>query len=181
MSIEEIIKLDRKWGEHYILVPTPYDGWRLFRTGSNREIMNSDNNTKEQLLEFVREHKKYNITKAISTTCLVINVLWLLVIFANFFIKSKTITCMSWGVLLTLLPVLIVLDVVMSNNKKVINKVADEDVEYLNKLESKRVVDNIIKHQKMETKTKSKTKSSTKPRTRKPRNKVEEKKDVWNI
>ena len=178
MSIEEIIKLDGKLGEYYILVPTPYDGWRLFRTGLNREVMNSDKNTKEELLEFIKEHRKYNITKAISTTCLVINALWLLLIIANFFIKSIGLMYMSWGVLLTSVPILIVLDVVMSNNRKVMNKVCDEDVEYLNKLEAKAIADKIIKHQKMETKIKSKTKSSTKPRTRKPKTKGEDKKEV---
>ena len=178
MGLEEMIKLNKKIGEYYVLVPTINDGWRLFRTVSNREVMNSDKNIKEELLKFIKEHRKYNITKAISTTCLVINAIWLLLIIANFFIKSKTLMCMSWGVLVTLLPILIVLDVVMSNNRKVMSKVANEDVEYLNKLESKAIADNIIKRQKMEAKTKSKTKSSTKPRTRKPRTKGEDKKEV---
>ena len=178
MGLEEIIKLDRKLGEYYVLIPIVNDGWRLFRTGSNREIMNSDNNTKEQLLKFIKEHKKYNMTSVISTTCLIINVIWLLIIFVNFFIKSTVLMCMSWGVLITLLPILIVLNVVMNNNKKVLSKIADEDIEYINKLESRRIVDNIIKHQKMETKIKPKTKSSTKPRTRKPRTKGEDKKEV---
>ena len=186
MGLEEIIKLNKKLGEYYVLVPTTNNGWRLFRMVSNREVMNSDKNTKEQLLEFIKEHRKYNIVSVISTTCLIINDLWLLLIIANFFIKSTVLMCMSWGVLVTLLPILIVLDVVMSNNRKVMNKVADEDVEYINKLEaefknkltegtSKKKPKGILKDLKKDT---IKTKSSTKPRTRKPRNKVEDKKEV---
>jgi hypothetical protein len=207
MSIEEIIKLDGKLGEHYILIPTPYDGWRLFKTDSNREIMNSDNNTKEQLLQFIKEHKKYNMTKAISTTCLVINALWLLLIIANFFIKSTVLRCMSWGVLVTLVPVMIVLDVVMNNNEKVINRVVDEDYEYHKRLEETKIAEEINKKIKKDAKkvsktkgktyiiktkdmhlstgkiknttvTKAKVKNSTSTTSRKPRTKVEEKKEV---
>ena len=193
MKIEEILKLDSKLGEYYILVPTINDGWRLFRTVSNREVMNSDKNTKEQLLEFIKEHRKYNMTSVISTTCLVINIVWLLLIIANFFIKSKTLMCMSWGVLLTLVPVLIVLDVVMSNNRKVMNKVANEDVEYINKLEAEFKKTPKAKSKIYTVKSKNitlgagegknttvtrKKVSSTKTSTKKPRNKVEEKKEV---
>ena len=201
MSIEEIIKLDRKLGEYYCLFPLPNDGWTLGRTGSQREIMNSEKNTKEELMKFIKEHRVYSTKIAISNTCLIVNIVWLLIIVANFFIKSKTLMCMSWGVLLTLLPMLIVLDLVMSNNRKIVNKVCDEDIKYFNKLQSQKVVENIIKHQKMESekkytgrKTTVKTKiqtikgenttvtrkkvRSTETSTKKPRNKVEEKKDV---
>lgn len=202
MKIEEIMKLDRKLGEYYCLYPLPNDGWTLGRTGSQREIMNSDKNTKEELLEFVKEHRVYDMKRCVSTTCLILNSVWLLLIIANFFIKSKILMSMSWGVLLTSVPVLIVLDIVMSNNRKTLDKVCDEDVEYFNKLQSQKVVENIIKHQKTEAehakhtgrKTTVKTKiqtikgenttvtrkkvRSTETSTRKPRKKVEEKKDV---
>lgn len=178
MSIEEIMKLDRKLGEYYCLFPLPNDGWTLGRTGSQREIMSSDKNTKEELLEFVKEHRVYDMKSSVSTTCLILNSVWLLVIIVNFFVKSKILMSMSWGVLITLLPILFVIDLVMKNNEKTLDKVCNEDIEYFNKLQSQKVVENIIKHQKMEAKRVSKTKSSTKPRTRKPRNKVEEKKEV---
>lgn len=201
MKIEEIIKLDKKLGEHYCLFPLPNDGWTLGRTGSQREIMNSEKNTKEELLKFVKEHRVYNMTRSITNACLIVNIVWLSIIIANIFIKSKILTCMSWGVLLTLLPILIVLDLVVSNNRKIANKVCDEDLKHFNKIQSQKVVENIIKHQKMESekkytgrKTTVKTKiqtikgenttvtrkkvSSTKTSTRKPRNKVEEKKDA---
>ena len=194
MSIEEIIKLNKKLGEYYVLVPTLNDNWRLFRTVSNREVMNSDKNTKEELLKFIKEHKKYNMTSVISTTCLVINIVWLLVIIANFFIKSTVLMCMSWGVLTTLLPILIVLDVVMSNNRKVMNKVADEDIEYVNKLEAEYQKISKTKSKTYTVKgknmtlgkgevkntsvTKAKVKNSTPTTRRKPRTKGEDKKDV---
>ena len=194
MGLEEMIKLNKKIGEYYVLVPTINDGWRLFRTVSNREVMNSDKNTKEQLLEFIKEHRKYNMTSVISTTCLVINIVWLLLIIANFFIKSTVLMCMSWGVLLTLVPVLIVLDVVMSNNRKVMSKVANEDVEYINKLEAefKKIPKTKGKTYTIKTKdmnlstgkvknttvTKAKVENSTPTTSRKPKTKGEEKKEV---
>ena len=202
MKIEEIMKLDRKLGEYYCLYPLPNDGWTLGRTGSQREIMSSDKNTKEELLEFVKEHRVYDMKRSVSTTCLILNSVWLLIIIANFFIKSKILMCMSWGVLITLLPILFVIDLVMKNNEKTLDKVCNEDVEYFNKLQSQKVVENIIKHQKMEAehakhtgrKTTVKTKiqtikgenttvtrkkvRSTETSTRKPRTKVEEKKEV---
>ena len=154
MKSEEILKLERKLGHDYCLVPCEKGTWILIRGSVNsRIIMSSDVNTDDELRKFVKEHTIYDVSSVIAGTGLIINAIVVLLAIANTFINSHSIRFFILGTLFVLIPILIINTYMINSNGKIFKKTIEEDI------------NDRRKH------------SSTKTRTRKPRKKVEEKKD----
>lgn len=129
MDIKKNLKYNYKLGTNYVLFPTS-DGWILTRSGSYRPIMNSGDNTEEQLEQFVKEHREYNTLAVISRYGLIANLIILILCVVNMFVHNSLITYFNFGALMVLIPMLLIVSHIGSNNHEVYQKVLDEDIEY---------------------------------------------------
>lgn len=175
MEIKEIMKLDKQLGSNYWLMPLMTEkgqGWLLMRAGSLRAILNSEENTEEQLRKFVKEHRMYDMRLIMPRTTLIINLVILALCIVNLFIKSTLLTMFICGSLITLVPMIVIQDIVIVNNKEIASKVFNEDADY-----AKKMCLQTTKEEKKTKRTKTKVGSTTTKR-RKPKTKGEEKKEI---
>jgi hypothetical protein len=133
MDIKKSLKINYKLGSNYLLFPT-HDGWVLMRSGSYRPIMNSNDNTDEQLDKFVKEHREYNALTILTRYTIIANLIILGLCVLNLFKHSTTLSYFCWGALMVLLPMLILINYMIVENKKVYHKVLNEDQIYYAKL-----------------------------------------------
>ena len=111
MDIKKSLKINYKLGSNYLLFPTT-DGWVLMRSGSYRPIMNSNENTEEELERFVKEHREYNALAVIRLFALIANLIVLALCFANIYNRALPLagvaarngkrpnTCQTWMILM---------------------------------------------------------------------------------
>lgn len=132
MDVKKSLKINYRLGSNYLLFPT-FDGWVLMRSGSYRPIMNSNDNTEEQLEEFVKEHREYNALVIMRVFALVANLIVLGLCFANIYIHSELLSYFVIGAIVILIPTLMIISFVGSNNRDTYQKVLDEDMEYYSK------------------------------------------------
>lgn len=209
MSVEEIIKLSMKMGDKYYIIPLANDGWYVVRDNHlGTIVLDSEHNTEEELRQFVKEHRIFNLSNVMSKTSLVFNSLIFVLCIINIFINSSFLKGFNLGALLTICIMLLVRTIVDSHNWRVKDKIMNEDIEYVNEFHKKiqkrilegessnkktkgmlkeikknqvkeKIVKTRIKPINGENTTTTKVpKSSTKTSTRKARTKVEEKKEI---
>lgn len=136
MDIKENLKLNYKLGSYFFLIPKS-NGWVLMRSGSYRIVMDSDNNTKEELEQFVKEHREYNGVVIIRRFGLIANTIVLGLCIANLFIHSSLLSYFNFGAIMILLPMLILINHIGLNNHDLYKKVLDEDISYYGKVLAK--------------------------------------------
>lgn len=133
MDIKKSLKINYKLGSNYLLFPTT-DGWVLMRSGSYRPIMNSNENTEEELERFVKEHREYNALAVIRLFALIANLIVLALCFANIYIHSELLSYFVIGAIVILIPTLMIVSFIGGNNHDLYEKVLDEDMSYYSKL-----------------------------------------------
>lgn len=133
MDIKKSLKINYRLGSNFLLFPT-FDGWVLMRNGSYRPIMNSKDNTEEELEQFVKEHREYNALVVMRLYALIANLIVLGLCFANIYIHSQLLSYLVMGALIILIPTLMIINIVGNNNHDVYEKVLDEDMEYFGKV-----------------------------------------------
>lgn len=168
MEVKEIINLGTKLGNNYVLVPKPNDGWALIRNNKlGYVVLDSEKNSKEELIEFVKKHRVYEPIDTMSKVLSIINLLIFLLCLINvIFIHSNFIGCIAMGMLLVCALVLLGIEIIDNHNKKVDETVGKDDLEEINKIQ-KRLEKLSKMADKIDTavkKTKSSAKKTTKPR-----------------
>lgn len=133
MDVKKSLKINYKLGSNFLLFPT-HDGWVLMRSGSYRPIMNSNDNTDEELEKFVKEHREYNVLAIIRLFGIIANLIILGLCVANLYIHSSLLSYFNLGAIIILLPMLIIINYIGINNREVYEKVLDEDMEYFGKV-----------------------------------------------
>ena len=209
MKVDEIIKLSLKLGEKYYIVPGINDTWSLIRNNRLGQIvMDSEHNTEEELKEFVKKHRIYDLPNALAISSIIANTVILGLSITNLFIHSQFLSAFNIGALLIIVMNLIIRNIVGDHNFEIEEKIRENDIEdikkYQKKIEEislgiksdkKKAKGLMSDFKKNEVKSKTiKTKigtikgenttvtrkkvSSTKTSTKKPKTKVEEKKDI---
>lgn len=156
MDIKKSLKINYKLGSNFLLFPT-FDGWVLMRSGSYRPIMNSDDNTEEQLEQFVKEHREYNPLVIMRLFALIANLIVLGLCFTNIYIHSELLSYFIMGTLVILIPILMIISIIGSNNHETYQKVLDEDMEYIGKT----LYEDQLKEEKKSTRAKRGRKKSS--------------------
>ena len=209
MRIDEIIKLNMKLGDDYLIIPIINDGWELIRNNKiGQTIMDSEHNSKEELKEFVKKYRLFDLSNVMAITSMITNGVIFVLCIVNLFIHSQFIANFNLGALLIIVIYLIVRIKVDNHNWTVKVQTHSDDMERLKKFQ-KELVNSCLDGKPSNKKTKGlmsdlkknevksktiKTKigtikgenttvtrkkvSSTKTSTKKPKNKVEEKKDI---
>ena len=154
----DVIELNRKLGGEYFIAKDK-NSWKLFRCGfNNRLIMDSSNYTNEELYEFVKEHRKYDIGRVFAFTGMTFALIAVILCVVNMFVHSTIIKAIIWTIDFIVAVYIIVSEHYKSKNHKVVVKNLKDDAEY--------VLEKIKKTK--ETETTKKVKSSTrKSRTKK--------------
>lgn len=154
----DAIELNRKLGGEYFIA-VGKNSWKLFRCGfNNRLIMDSSNYTIEELYEFVKEHRKYDIGRVFLFTNMIFAFVAVILCIVNIFVHSTIIRAIIWTIDFIAVVNVIISEHYKSKNYKVIAKNLKDDTEYVLKE---------IKKAK-EAETTKKVKSSTrKSRTKK--------------
>lgn len=134
MELKKVLKINYKLGSGYILYPREKDGWLLVRSGGYRPILESTKNTEEELEEFVKEHREYNALSILAKYAVIANIVVLGLCILNLFKHSTTLSYFCWGALMILLPMLILINFMATENKKVYYKALNEDQIYYAKL-----------------------------------------------
>ena len=132
MDFKKCLKINYKLGSNFLLVPTS-DGWILMRSGSYRPIMNSNENTEEELEQFVREHREYNTLVIMRKFSLIANVIILSLCLSNIYIHSELLSYFVMGALVILIPTLMIVSFIGESNREVYEKVLDEDMAFYGK------------------------------------------------
>jgi hypothetical protein len=135
MKIEEMIKLNNKMSNKYCVIPKLNNGWILLREGKfDSYIMSSDNNTEDELIEFVKKHTIYNLGLILSKSQAVITFsLCVLNIINSLFIHSKFLSAWILGALFITLITVLILEIVTKHDAKVNGLILKEDIERLSK------------------------------------------------
>lgn len=105
-----------------------YDDPKIYFSKDNRPIMTSETNTYEELLEYAKKHRKYNLEIVLSVQFMISSSFLLIISIINIFIKNTGIRYFLWGAnfitLLTLLTITII-------SKKNFNVISNEYLEWL--------------------------------------------------
>lgn len=134
MEIKEMMKINYKLGNGFVVCPTDY-GWSLLRSGSYRMVMNSKENTEEELYEFVEEHKEYNAVAILNDIGIALNLLILILLILNtWFIHLTNITFFCIGAIMILFPILLTINYIRANNVETYKKILEEDLKYYGQL-----------------------------------------------
>ena len=133
MDIKKNLKLNYKLGRNFMLIPNS-NGWTLMRCGSYRIVMDSKNNTEEELEQFVKEHREYNGLLVVKKVTLIMNIIILGSCITNLFIHSQLLSYFNFGAITILLPILLLVNYLGISNYELYSKVLDEDMEYYKKL-----------------------------------------------
>lgn len=129
--LEYNLKLNQ---EYFITHNTDETEWNLQRNKfCIYEIMNSDNNTEEELKQFVKEHKTYNYTIVMGISSIIICFFVLMLSFINtklHLVEIRFFVCGAWFILLI---EMLLRTLVNSHNNKIKDKIFKEDMKFIKK------------------------------------------------
>lgn len=133
--LEYNIKLNKEfWYQEYIREGNKIS-WRLQRNIFDiHEIMNSENNTEEELKQFIKEHTLYDYVRVIGRVQIYTSIIVFLLQVINVkFFNLIEISCFVLGSLLMMWVEFITRSITNYHNNKVDEKIIEEDIEYIKK------------------------------------------------
>lgn len=151
MKLKKEKKIRKLLGERFHLYVDNHGNWKLFRkyndleiyfSNENTEIMNSEDNSKKELLKFAKKNRKYNVEKSITTITSVI--LWLAagLAFVNIFISSEVIRGFVLGIDLLAVCQVLIKSIAKEHNFNLTNKDLVEETKLKSKILIKKIENN---------------------------------------
>ena len=129
-------------GEYFLYLDK--DKWVLVRNKFfNYEVMNSTKNTEEELKQFIKQHSTYKYDLVSGFVNVILSVIAVILSIINIKLNNVALRTFIYGMLLVLIVQCLVKTIVNIHNQKILDKIFDEDREYLKNLkEEKKVVKN---------------------------------------
>ena len=143
--VDKMININMKLNEEYFYSEINGE-WVLNRNKMFfYRVMDSKNNTEEELNKFIKEHRtyNYNLTNGFVNIMLCLTTTILSII--NIKLNSIELRCFINGMLIVLLVNALSKIIINSHNDEVKDKIYHEDIEYLKSLEGKKNEERIIK------------------------------------
>lgn len=133
MKNNKMLEYNLKLNQEYFFIE--YRGnWKLHRNKYYiYEVMNSENNTEEELKKFIKEHKTYDYTMVAGLKSIIMCGFLLVLALININLNLVEISYFMYGAWFVLLIELLVRTLVNSHNNKVKDKICQEDMEFLEK------------------------------------------------
>ena len=105
--------------------------------------MNSTKNTEEELKQFIKQHSTYKYDLVSGFVNVILSVIAVILSIINIKLNNVALRTFIYGMLLVLIVQCLVKTIVNIHNQKILDKIFDEDREYLKNLkEEKKVVKN---------------------------------------
>lgn len=98
-----------------------YDDPKIYFSKDNRPIMTSETNTYEELLEYAKKHRKYNLERILSVQFMVSSSLLLIISIINIFINNIGIRYFLLGANFITLLTLLTISIISRRNFNVIS------------------------------------------------------------
>ena len=129
-------------GEYFLYLDK--DKWVLVRNKFfNYEVMNSKKNTEEELKQFIKKHSTYEYDLVSGFVNIILSVIAVILSIINIKLNNVALSTFIYGMLLVLIVQCLVKTLVDSHNQKVLDRIFEEDREYIKNLkEEKKVVKN---------------------------------------
>lgn len=129
--VDKIININMKLNEEYFY--SEIDGeWVLNRNKMLfYRVMDSKNNTEEELNKFIKEHRTYNYNFTLGFVNIMLSLTATILSIINLKFHSVELRCFIYGMLLTLLVNALCKIIINSHNDKVKDKILKEDIKYL--------------------------------------------------
>lgn len=129
-------------GEYFLYLDK--DKWVLVRNKFfNYEVMNSTKNTEEELKQFIKKHSTYQYNLVSGFVNIILSVIAVILSIINIKLNNVALRTFIYGMSLVLIVQGLVKIIVDNHNQKVLDRIFEEDKEYLKNLkEEKKVVKN---------------------------------------
>jgi len=135
MKDSKFLYYNLKLNQEYFLI-TSNDEWILTR---NKfvfyKVMNSNDNTEEQLKQFIKEHTTYDYQRVIGIISIFLSIAMAILSIINMKYKTAELTFFVYGACSIILIECFVRMSLNSHNRKVLNKIYEEDMEFFKKKE----------------------------------------------
>ena len=131
----KMLEYNMKLNEEYFLYCDEKE-WKLLRNKiCIYEVMNSKDNTEEELIKFIKEHTMYNYYMSSGLKNVIICIIALILAIINIKTSSLEIKGLIWGMVFVTLIDNLLRIVVSSHNDKIKNKILEEDKTHLLKIQ----------------------------------------------
>ena len=129
-------------GEYFLYLDK--DKWVLVRNKFfNYEVMNSTKNTEEELKQFIKKHSTYKYDLVSGFVNIILSIIAVILSIINMKLNNVALRTFIYGMLLVLIVQCLVKIIADNHNQKVLDRIFEEDKEYLKNLkEEKKVVKN---------------------------------------
>ena len=137
-------------GEYFLYLDK--DKWILVRNKFfNYEVMSSTKNTETELKQFIKKHSTYKYDLVSGFVNVILSIIAVILSIINMKINNVALRTFIYGMLLVLIVQSLVKIIVDNHNQKVLDRIFEEDKEYLKNLkEEKKDVKNKKKKSKGE-------------------------------
>jgi len=153
MKNNKMLEYNMKLGEEYFLVDNENE-WKLLRNKiCIYEVMNSKDNTEEELKKFIKEHTMLNYYLLSGLENVIICIIAIILGIINIKIRSLEIKGLTLGMVLATLIDNLLRVIVNSHNHKIKDKIFEEDKTHLLKLQEE--LEKEIEEKKNEKKRKN--------------------------
>ena len=153
MKNNKMLEYNMKLGEEYFLVDNENE-WKLLRNKiCIYEVMNSKDNTEEELKKFIKEHTMLNYYLLSGLENVIICIIAIILGIINIKIRSLEIKGLTLGMVLATLIDNLLRVIVSSHNNKIKDKIFEEDKTHLLKLQEE--LEKEIEEKKNEKKRKN--------------------------